>query len=238
MYYDAGAYTETDRVLNFDLAKPFDSATFGTVNVAVGLEYRDETFRIDNGEPNSFFIDPNLAAQGFGVGSNGFPGFQPGDAGEHTVRAMAAYIDLESNVSENLLLGGAMRYENYADFGNTLDGKVAARLQVADNLAIRGAVSTGFRVPTAGQANLRNVTTEFNMGRLGRHRHPAAYQSHRPAEGRTGVDAGGVGQYDPRRRLQRRWNGRDGGLLPDRDRGSDLVHEPVRPYRCGRPGTC
>ena len=123
VYYDAGAYTETDRVLNFDLAKPFDSGTFGAVNVAVGLEYRDETFRIDNGEPNSFFIDPNLAAQGFGVGSNGFPGFQPGDAGENTVRAFAAYIDVESNVSENLLLGGAMRYENYAEFGNTLDGQ-------------------------------------------------------------------------------------------------------------------
>ena len=166
VYYDAGAYTETDRVLNFDLAKPFDSATFGAVNVAVGLEYRDETFRIDNGELNSFVIDPNLEAQGFQIGSNGFPGFRPGDAGENTVRAVAAYIDIESNVSENLLLGAALRYENYADFGNTLDGKVAARLQVADNIAVRGAVSTGFRVPTAGQANLRNVTTEFNMGRL------------------------------------------------------------------------
>ena len=169
-YYEAGAYTETDRVLNFDLSKPIDSASFGAVNVAVGLEYRDETFRIDNGEPNSFYIDPNLehglAAQGFGVGSNGFPGFQPGDAGENTVRSFAAYLDLESNVSENLLLGGALRYENYAEYGNTLDGKIAARLQVGYNLAIRGAVSTGFRVPTAGQANLRNVTTEFNMGFL------------------------------------------------------------------------
>ena len=169
-YYEAGAYTETDRVVNFDLSKPFDSDSFGAVNVAVGMEYRDETFRIDNGEPNSFYIDPNLAhglaAQGFGVGSNGFPGFQPGDAGENTVRSFATYVDLESNVSENLLLGGAMRYENYADFGNTLDGKIAARLQVSYNLAIRGAVSTGFRVPTAGQANLRNVTTEFNMGFL------------------------------------------------------------------------
>ena len=169
-YYEAGAYTETDRVVNFDLSKPFDSDSFGAVNVAVGMEYRDETFRIDNGEPNSFYIDPNLAhglaAQGFGVGSNGFPGFQPGDAGENTVRSFATYVDLESNVSDNLLLGGAMRYENYADFGNTLDGKIAARLQVGYNLAIRGAVSTGFRVPTAGQANLRNVTTEFNMGFL------------------------------------------------------------------------
>ena len=169
-YYEAGAYTETDRVLNFDLSKPFDVQAFGTINVAAGLEYRDETFRIDNGEPNSFYIDPNLehglASQGFGVGSNGFPGFQPGDAGENTVRSFAAYVDLESDVSENLLLGGALRYENYAEYGNTLDGKIAARLQIGYNLAIRGAVSTGFRVPTAGQANLRNVTTEFNMGFL------------------------------------------------------------------------
>ncbi len=169
-HYEAGAYTETDRVLNFDLSKPFDVQAFGMVNVAAGLEYRDETFRIDNGEPNSFYIDTNLehglASQGFGVGSNGFPGFQPGDAGENTVRSFAAYLDIESNVSDNLLLGGALRYENYAEYGNTLDGKVAARLQVRPNVAIRGAVSSGFRVPTAGQANLRNVTTEFNMGFL------------------------------------------------------------------------
>ena len=166
VYYDAGAYTETDRVLNADLSRPFDVGLWGPLNVAFGLEYRDETFRIDNGEPNSFFIDPNLAAQGFGVGSNGFPGFQPGDAGENTVRAFAAWLDLESDVSERVLLGGALRYENYADFGNTLDGKVAVRLQVNENVALRGAASTGFRVPTAGQANLRNVTTEFQAGML------------------------------------------------------------------------
>ena len=171
IYYQAGAYTETDRVINFDMSKPFDVANlWGPVNVAYGLEYRDETFRIHNGDPNSFYNDPNithgLAAQGFGVGSNGFAGFQPGDAGEHTVSAYGAYIDVESDVSERLLLGGALRYENYPDYGNTLDGKIAARLQVGDNVALRGAVSTGFRVPTAGQANLRNVTTEFQMGML------------------------------------------------------------------------
>ena len=171
IYYQAGAYTETDRVINFDMSKPFDVANlWGPVNVAYGVEYRDETFRIHNGDPNSFYNDPNithgLAAQGFGVGSNGFAGFQPGDAGEHTVSAYGAYIDVESDVSESLLLGGALRYENYPDYGNTLDGKIAARLQVGDSVALRGAVSTGFRVPTAGQANLRNVTTEFQMGML------------------------------------------------------------------------
>lgn len=166
VYYDAGGYTETDRVVNFDLSRQYFPSNVDSLNVAVGLEYRDETFSIRNGEPNSFAIDPNLAAQGFGVGSNGFPGFQPGDAGDHTVSAVAAYVDLETNVNEFFLLGGALRYENYADFGNTLDGKIAARIQVADNVALRGAISTGFRVPTAGQANLRNVTTEFSAGML------------------------------------------------------------------------
>ena len=168
-YYDAGAYTETDRVVNIDAARPFDiRGLYGSVNLAFGFEYRDETFKIASGEPNSYYIDDEfgLAQQGFGVGSNGFPGFQPGDAGKDRSSSIAAYIDLESNLTERLLMGGAVRYEDYKDFGDTLDGKVAARFQVADAVALRGAVSTGFRVPTAGQANLRNVTTEFNMGRL------------------------------------------------------------------------
>ena len=165
-YYEAGAYTETDRVVNLDLSKPLDLGLGSPVNLAFGLEYRDETFKIENGEPNAFFIDPNLAAQGFGIGSNGFPGFPPSDAGSNTVRAYGAYLDLESDLTERLLLGAALRYENYPAFGDTVDGKVSARLQLADNFAVRGSASTGFRVPTAGQANLRNVTTEFQSGML------------------------------------------------------------------------
>ncbi|MDE0649352.1 MAG: TonB-dependent receptor, partial [Gammaproteobacteria bacterium] len=169
-HFNAGAYTETDRVINFDMSRPFDTGGYAPINIAWGLEYRDETFRITNGEPNSFFIDPNLesglAAQGFGVGSNGFPGFQPGDAGDNTVSAFAAYFDVETDLSDTVLVNGAVRYENYDEFGDTFDGKVASRLQLADNFALRASASTGFRVPTAGQANLRNVTTEFNMGRL------------------------------------------------------------------------
>ncbi len=168
-YYEAGGYTETDRTVNIDLSRPLDvGGLYGPVNLAVGFEYRDETFKITNGEPNSFYIDNEygLAEQGFGVGSNGFPGFQPGDAGRHKSSSVAAYIDVESDVTNRLLLGAALRYEDYKDFGDTLDVKGAVRFQVTEQFALRGAVSTGFRVPTAGQANLRNVTTEFNMGRL------------------------------------------------------------------------
>lgn len=166
VHYEAGAYTETDRVFNFDMSKPLVLDNGLTVNFAWGFEQRRDSFRISNGEPNSYFIDPNLAAQGFGIGSNGFPGFPPTDAGINSVDSTALYIDLESDVSDTLLLGGALRYENYPDYGNTLDGKFTARIEINSNTAIRGAVSTGFRVPTAGQANLRNVTTEFDMGAL------------------------------------------------------------------------
>ncbi len=169
VYYEAGGYTETDRVVNIDFSRPFAVGDlYGPVNVAMGFEYRDETFKITNGEPNSFYIDLEygLASQGFGVGSNGFPGFQPGDAGSHKSSSIAVYLDVESDVTDRLLLGGALRYEDYKQFGDTLDIKGAARFQVSEAFALRGAISTGFRVPTSGQANLRNVTTEFNMGRL------------------------------------------------------------------------
>ena len=168
-YYDAGTYTENDTTVNINLSRPVDIAAFsGPLNVAFGAEYRKETFEITPGEPNSQFIDRRfgLPQQGFGVGSNGFPGFQDGDGGEHDSVAYGVYLDLEADVTDRLLLGAALRYEDYDDFGDTLNGKLAARFQATDTFALRGAFSTGFRVPTAGQANLRNVTTEFQSGML------------------------------------------------------------------------
>lgn len=165
-HYESGAYTETDRVFNFDMSRQLELDNGVPLNLAWGLEARTEMFRITNGEPNSFHINESLATQGFGVGANGFPGFPPTDAGLSTVSSQAMYLDLEADVSYKVLLGLALRFERYPDYGNTLDGKVAARFQLNQDLAVRGAFSTGFRVPTAGQANLRNVTTEFNMGAL------------------------------------------------------------------------
>lgn len=168
--YHPGTYVETDTVVNFDISKPFDIPRFfGPMNVAAGLENRSETFEIVQGEDNSWFIDPSpdgLTGQGFGIGSNGFPGFPASDAGERTVEAWAAYLDLEGDATEALKLGAALRYEDYDAFGTTLDWKVTGRAQLNDTVSFRGAYSTGFRVPTAGQSNLRNVTTEFTGGKL------------------------------------------------------------------------
>ena len=168
--YHPGTYVETDFSANIDVSRGFDiGAFYGPLNVAFGLESRSETFEIVQGEANSWFIDPSpdgLTVQGYGIGSNGFPGFPASDAGERTVDANAAYVDFEGDVAEGFKVGVAMRYEDYADFGTTLDWKIASRVQINDIVAVRGAYSTGFRVPTAGQSNLRNVTTEFTGGKL------------------------------------------------------------------------
>jgi iron complex outermembrane receptor protein len=102
-----------------------------------------------------------LAAQGFGIGSNGFPGLSDRFAGKSSRNSVALYVDTEYNVSEDLLLGAAIRYEDFTDFGNTTKGKVSMRYQVSDDVAVRGAIATGFKAPTIGQSNVRNVTTAF-----------------------------------------------------------------------------
>ena len=169
--YFPGTYTETDRVFDVNLSKALEGLGRGgaPLHLALGFEWRDETFKREAGDMNSWYIDMRaggLADQGFGIGSNGFPGLAPRHAGETTRSSYAAYIDLETDLTDNFLVGGALRYENYEDFGNTVDGKLTGRLQVAENFALRGAISTGFRAPTVGQANVRNVTTAFAGGML------------------------------------------------------------------------
>ena len=166
-YYRPGAYTELDRTLNLDLARGFDiDNVYSPVNVGVGVEFRDESFELETGEEQSWHIDDSrertLAEQGFGIGSNGFVGFPPRAASDNRRGSYAGYIDLEADITERLLLGVAGRYEDYEGFGSTLNGKLAARFQAFDGVALRGSISTGFKAPTVGQANVIKVTTAIN----------------------------------------------------------------------------
>ena len=160
--YKPGTYLETDRVFDVNLSKPLEMDGLASpLYLALGFEYRDETFEMEAGGQNSWLIDDRFVAQGFYIGSNGFVGFQPDYVVDATRGSFAGYVDVEANVSDRVLLGGALRYENYDDFGATLDGKLTMRWELADNFALRGAASTGFRAPTVGQANVRNVSTVF-----------------------------------------------------------------------------
>ncbi len=168
--YKPGGYREFDKVFNVDISRPFDVGLFySALYFAFGLEYREEEFEIKSGGENSWYIDdsPNgLARQGFGVASNGFPGFRPDIAGTFNRGSYAGYLDLEAEVIKNLTIGLAGRYEDHEKIGDTLNGKASARWQVLEAAAVRGSVSSGFRAPTVGQANVRNVTTAFDGGEL------------------------------------------------------------------------
>ena len=111
---------------------------------------------------------PKLTASGDTVraalGAQVFPGFRPTDAVNAKRQNVAGYVDLESNVLPSLLVSLAGRYEDYSDFGSTTNGKVAARLEVTDKIAVRGAASTGFRAPSLHQQYFSSTATNFVAG--------------------------------------------------------------------------
>ena len=77
---------------------------------------------------------------------------------------IALYVDLEADVSEQLLMGLAVRYEDFDTFGSTSNSKLSFLYRATDNLSLRGTTSTGFRAPTPGQANISNISTVADAG--------------------------------------------------------------------------
>jgi iron complex outermembrane receptor protein len=64
-------------------------------------------------------------------------------------------------VSDTFLVDGAVRYDNYDGFGDTVNFKLAAKFDLSDTVTLRGAVSTGFRAPSMQQLYFNNVSTQF-----------------------------------------------------------------------------
>ena len=150
-------------MVNADLVYAVDAGFASDLNVAFGAEYRKEEFDLFAGDPNSFALGP-LADQGFSSSSNGFGGFPNDTSADQD--SIAAYIDLEADLTDAFTLQAAVRFEDFSEFGNTTNMKIAGMYRVSDTLRIRGAFSTGFHAPTAGQANITNVTTQNVAGVL------------------------------------------------------------------------
>ncbi len=156
--FDPGAYTQLENMVNLD----FGYSPTDNTNLAFGAEYRLEEFEITVGQEESFLIGP-LAPQGFSAASNGFPGFSNIAGGKFDRRNTAVYVDGEWEPTDSLLLGAAVRFEDFQDFGTTTNYKVAANWRITDNFGLRGTASTGFKAPTPGQSNAYNVSTEFDL---------------------------------------------------------------------------
>lgn len=147
--FDMGGFEQDELNFNADFSMPLNEDIY----LGFGAEWREETFTTVAGEFNAYGVAP---------GPSGMTSVTPADAGEFSRDNYAVYADLEQNVSDDLLLQYALRYEDFSDFGGTTNGKIAARYNVNDDLVIRGAASTGFHAPTPGQANVSTIITTFD----------------------------------------------------------------------------
>jgi len=166
-HFDAGGFIFHQTSLNLDGVRRIDLRQLKALSVVGGAELRHEKYGITAGQPESYILGPEVTSSGDPKvpGSQVFPGFQPADESDETRQSGALYAGIESQPTArtNLDLGG--RFEHYSDFGNTLIGKAAARVAVIkseDNeVALRGAASTGFRAPGLQQLWYSTIATNF-----------------------------------------------------------------------------
>ncbi|MFN9849714.1 MAG: TonB-dependent receptor plug domain-containing protein [Alphaproteobacteria bacterium] len=166
-----GALRSTEWVNSLDLTRAFELESAGNLQVSLGAQHRRETYRVEAGELASYqaglYVIPAgqpFAGQRPATGAQATPGFQPSDASSSSRNNYAAYGELGWSPTERLFLGAAVRYEDYSDAsGDTLVGKVNGRFEVTDWLAVRGAVSTGFRAPGLAQQNYAASSSQFRL---------------------------------------------------------------------------
>ncbi|MBX9887153.1 MAG: TonB-dependent receptor [Flavobacteriaceae bacterium] len=176
--FDAGGHSLLQNTTNFDVSKNYGSVLNG-LNIAFGTEFRVEKFKIFAGEEGSYttydtngnpITDPSTQSAPvdpvtgeFRPGSSqGFPGYSPLNEVNKSRTNFSLYTDAELDITDALMISGAVRFENYSDFGSTLNGKIASRLKVSDKINVRGSVSTGFRAPSLAQVYYNLRFTNFN----------------------------------------------------------------------------
>ncbi len=175
--FDAGGFSFSQNTTNLDVAQFFDDVLSG-LNIAFGAEYRQERYEIVAGEEASYaqytaagevitLSTQQPSEDFFGAarpgGSQVFPGFSPTNELSRNRSSIAGYFDVEADFSDRFLASFATRFENYSDFGSTINFKVATRVKVTDDFNFRGAVNTGFRAPSLHQINFNSTSTIFDQ---------------------------------------------------------------------------
>jgi len=98
------------------------------------------------------------------VGSQGFPGFQPANEVKASCSNGGVYADTELDVTKAFLLAGAVRFENYSDFGSNTTGKLSTWVELSENFSLRGTLSLGFRALSLAQVNFNTKFTNVVNG--------------------------------------------------------------------------
>jgi iron complex outermembrane receptor protein len=155
--FKAGGNAFAQNTINLDFGRKFD--VLQGLNVAFGGEQRSEKYTITAGEEASY-KNYDVAA-GVPAGAQVFSGFFPQNAGSHSRHSVAGYLDLEQDIFKAWVVSAALRFENYSDFGNTLNYKVSTRYKITDGIALRASASSGFRAPSLQQRYYAKTNTLF-----------------------------------------------------------------------------
>ncbi len=110
----------------------------GEVQMAAGLEYREESI---SDVPDDQF------QRGLIFGTEAVAAAASRDI-------TSAYLEFSLPLLESLELSLAGRYDDYSDFGDTTNPKLAVRWSPIDELAFRASWGTGFRAPSLAQVGL------------------------------------------------------------------------------------
>ncbi len=177
---DAGGFSSGENTTNLDFSRFYEDTMAG-FSLAFGAEYRVENYNIFAGEEASYAqyntdgnvhdpTDPNssVPTDFFGSSRPGgiqvFPGFKPENEVNAYRNSIAGYIDVEADFTEAFRATAAVRYENFSDFGGTINGKLSFLLKATDNINVRGSGQTGFRAPSLQQIHYNSTSTIFVDG--------------------------------------------------------------------------
>ena len=161
----AGKLSFNQSTTNVNFSKAFYNLGFAKfLNVAFGSEFRIDNYQIQDGQEESW-KDYNpagtSAANLKGAGVQVFGGFRPSNVVNVNRSNIGLYADIESDLTEKLLVGVAARYENYSDFGSNLSGKLTTRYKFSELFSLRGSINRGFRAPSLHQKHFSSVSTQF-----------------------------------------------------------------------------
>ncbi len=169
---DTGTLKHDQLVFNLDFTKVVEwGVGAGPLFLALGAEWREQGYEIEPGAEVSYeygrtddrsIVILNQLDQISQPGTQGFPGWSPREAVDDDRSNVALYADFESQLAEKFLGGVAVRYEDYSDFGSTVDGKLSGRFEVTDRFSLRGTASTGFRAPGVQQLFFSQRSTNLN----------------------------------------------------------------------------
>ncbi len=164
--FEVGRYDFRQQIAEANITKSFEIGNLKSFDLAIGAAFRNDRFLLLQGSPESFAVGPLAASDGKDIGSSARPGIADTDENDLSRDNFGFYVDIESDITEKWLLGTALRFENYSDFGSNLSGKFAARYKITDNFSIRGSYNRGFRAPSLGQIGNRVNTSSAQNGEI------------------------------------------------------------------------